>query len=130
MITVDTNILTRIITGDDPTTAIRAEALLQAQSNILIPKTVLLELEWVLRSGYGAEPRAIETAIQELLNMANVEVEDEPVLMQALDWNARGMDFADALHLASGGPNRKFVTFDKTLRRLAQRLGIVNVTAI
>ena len=51
MIAVDTNVLVRLLTGDDPAQTQRAVELF-AQESILIPKTVLLETEWVLRYSY------------------------------------------------------------------------------
>ena len=52
MIAVDTNLLVRILTNDDPIQARRAVKILK-NDDIFIPKTVLLETEWVLRHGYG-----------------------------------------------------------------------------
>ena len=51
MIAVDTNVLVRLLTGDDPAQTQRSVELF-AQESILIPKTVLLETEWVLRYSY------------------------------------------------------------------------------
>ena len=57
MIAVDTNVLVRLLTGDDPAQTRRAADLF-AQESILIPKTVLLETEWVLRYRYELAPIA------------------------------------------------------------------------
>jgi len=57
MIAVDTNVLVRLLTGDDPAQTQRAVELF-AQESILIPKTVLLETEWVLRYRYELAPTA------------------------------------------------------------------------
>ncbi len=51
MIGLDTNVLVRIIPKDDARQAIRAVKFLSAQDRVLPAKTVLLELEWILRSG-------------------------------------------------------------------------------
>ena len=51
MIAVDTNLLVRILTNDDPIQARRALKILK-NDEIFIPKTVLLETEWVLRHAY------------------------------------------------------------------------------
>ncbi len=51
MISVDTNLLVRILTNDDPIQARRAVRILRSD-DIYIPKTVLLETEWVLRHAY------------------------------------------------------------------------------
>ena len=52
MLAVDTNILARAITQDHPEQTARAATLLRSQE-IWISKTVILELEWVLRRSYG-----------------------------------------------------------------------------
>jgi predicted nucleic acid-binding protein len=54
---------------------------------------------------------------------------DPAVLIQALDWADRGMDFADALHLASAADCDAFASFDAELRRTAAKLGALTVRA-
>ena len=54
MIAVDTNVLVRLLTGDDLKQAAAARSLFAA-GPIWIAKTVLLETAWVLRSLYGFE---------------------------------------------------------------------------
>ena len=46
---VDTNVLVRYYLRDDPAQARLAEGVLSAGA-VFVPKTVVLELEWVLRS--------------------------------------------------------------------------------
>jgi predicted nucleic-acid-binding protein len=53
MIAVDTNILVRYLTNDDPQQARISANLLNSKEQIWLPKTVLLETEWVLRAVYG-----------------------------------------------------------------------------
>jgi predicted nucleic acid-binding protein len=59
-----------------------------------------------------------------------VDLEDAPAVAQALDWFTAGMDFADALHLASSGGAARFATFDKKLAATAKRLGTTQVIAV
>jgi predicted nucleic-acid-binding protein len=124
MTALDTNVLVRIITNDDRAQAARAANFLREQEQVFIPKTVLLELEWVLRSAYRIEPSAVVSALRDILSVSNVEIEDEAVVTHAIEWHERGMDFADALHVASAGRERNFATFDNRLRRKVRRLGI------
>lgn len=49
MIALDTNILARLVTNDDPVQAHEAAALIDAGKALFVPFTVTLELEWVLR---------------------------------------------------------------------------------
>ncbi len=66
MIAIDTNILVRIVTNDDPVQAQRATNILQNHA-IFISKTVLLELEWVLHFSYALERTMIASTLQKIL---------------------------------------------------------------
>ena len=59
---VDTNVLVRALVQDDPVQARRALALL-SHHQVFVPVTVILELEWVLRSRYGFAPAVIALAL-------------------------------------------------------------------
>ena len=97
---VDTNVLVRLLTGDDVEQTKRAVALFKKET-IFIPKTVLLETEWVLRRLYRLERIIVMSALRKLSGLANVEIEQPLIVTQALQWCEGGVDFADALHLAS-----------------------------
>ena len=130
MTTVDTNVLLRIIVHDDEQQAARASAFLDKQERIFVPKTVVLEVEWVLRSTYKVRRADILSSIRSFLGVNNVEVEDGPAVAQALFWYEQGMDFADSLHIASAGREFAFATFDAALQRMARRLEICKVIAL
>ena len=117
---VDTNVLVRLLTGDDAEQTQRAAALFRREA-IYIPKTVLLETEWVLRRLYRLESRAVTSAIRKVSGLANVEIEHPLAVTQALQWCDGGMDFADALHLASSHASEKFATFDTQLKKAAPK---------
>lgn len=123
MIALDTNILVRLVTNDDPPAAKKAAALLR-RGPVFIPKTVLLEMEWVLRHAYQLEKPAILTAFRTLLGLPGVEVEDSFTITTALEWYDNGLDFADALHTASSRHTKSFATFDKALIKAAKALTI------
>lgn len=118
---VDTNVLVRVFVHDDSR---QVAAVVQALSvePIFIPKSVLVEFEWVLRGVYGQSRIAIAAAIDGLLAKADVEVEDSIAIAQALQWFESGMDFADAVHLASSHHVTSFLTFDVSMRRRASML--------
>jgi predicted nucleic-acid-binding protein len=129
VIAVDTNIVVRVLTRDDVEQAPRARALLESGS-AFVPKSVVLETEWVLRSIYRFERPAILDGITRLLGLPGVEIEDRPLVARALDWYRHGLDFADALHLASSGRADAFATFDHALRHKARALtGTIPVVA-
>lgn len=48
----------------------------------------------------------------------------------ALDWYEQGMDFADALHLASSAKAVGFATFDEKLVKFARRLQAKRIVAV
>jgi predicted nucleic-acid-binding protein len=122
MIAVDTNVVVRILTDDDRAQVDRAEAMLR-RGAVLVPKTVLLESEWVLRAAYNIASAEIAAGLRRFLGLAGVAAEDAPAVAQALTWYEGGLDFADALHLASSAGASRFATFDRSLIRRAERLG-------
>ena len=129
MLAVDTNILVRFLTYDEPTQAARATALLRS-NEIWVSKTVLLETEWVLRRSYGFPPERVLGVLRDLSRTANIFLEDPPGVWQALEWFAAGFDFADAMHVASAASSRRFVTFDEKLIRRAKGRTAVDVTRV
>jgi len=120
---VDTNVIVRVFAEDDPEQADIADGVLAADA-VFLPKTVILEFEWVMRSVYRKPAAAIAAAVERMLETANVQVEDQTAVTRAVAWFRKGMDLADALHLASSGHADAFVTFDVDLRRQAGRLGV------
>ncbi len=121
MIAIDTNILVRLVTNDNPEQVQRAAKLLQ-NNEIFVSKTVILELEWVLRFTYDLDRSIILATVQKILTTDNFTVEHSTTIEQALHWYKQGMDFADALHLASSLHTDKFASFDKKFRNKATAL--------
>ncbi|MGA7884467.1 MAG: type II toxin-antitoxin system VapC family toxin [Acidobacteriaceae bacterium] len=126
MLAVDTNVVVRFLAKDDPKQSARAGEIIH-DNEIWIAKTVLLEAEWVLRSVYAYSPAWIEGGLRRLSGLPQVEVEDGLDVAEALDWFAAGMDFADALHLASSTGADGFATFDRKLAAQARRLTAIDV---
>jgi predicted nucleic-acid-binding protein len=77
----------------------------------------------VLRSEYRRTPGVIAASLRGLLDSANITIEAEDAIAQALAWFEDGMDFADAMHLASIPDDYKFATFDNRLRRKLRAIG-------
>ena len=121
MIAVDTNVLVRFLVRDEAGQAARAAELIRS-SEVWISKTVLLETEWVLRSLYDFAPRRLAGALRALAGLGTVFLEDAGAVAKALNWFEEGLDFADALHLASAGNAKQFATFDRKLARQARRM--------
>lgn len=120
MIALDTNVLVRLLTRDDPQQAAIAAEVMRGE-DLFVSKTVLLELEWVLRFTYRFEAAAINRALRGLLGLPTLTVEDSATVLDALDAHAAGLDFADALHLAASPKAATFATFDRKLAAHAER---------
>ena len=120
MIALDTNVIVRALTLDEPKQARRAAAILRSGPTF-VAKTVLIEVEWVLRKAYRFAPAAVNEALRKLVGLATLEVEDRPAVIQALAWHAAGMDLADAMHLASSTTATEFASFDAELAKRARQ---------
>jgi len=129
VISVDTNVLARLIVNDDAAQGKRAATLLRREE-VFIAKTVLLELEWVLRGAYKIERATILKALLGVLGLPNVIAEDSARIAAALRDYEAGLDFADALHLSSSIEANRFVTFDEKLCKRAKPLKSVEVTLL
>jgi predicted nucleic-acid-binding protein len=118
---IDTNVIVRLLTADDPVQAEAARRIVEA-GDIFIGVTVLLETEWVLRAGYGFGSQEIACGLRALAGLRGVAVEEPMQIALALDWMGAGMDFADAVHLARSHQCSAFVTFDRKLAKRAKDL--------
>ena len=128
MVAVDTNVVVRLVTQDHPAQAARSAAIFRS-GPVHIAKTVLLETAWVLRYAYDLDDKAIAHVLRGVAGLPNVELEDAGVVADALAALERGLDFADALHLASSGGATRFVTFDRRLVRRARDGAKIEVVA-
>lgn len=116
---IDTNVVVRYLTGDDPRQAARARAAVN-EGSVFVSTTVLLESDWVLRSVYGLASDEVAAALRAFSGLPGVTVEDPDLLMRALDQTEIGMDFADALHLGAAAHCETMLTFDRGFVRIAQ----------
>ena len=119
MIALGTNILVRLLVNDDPVQAEIARDLMKHPDGIFIGKTVLLELEWVLRQVYQVDKKTLTAGLTRLLGLPNATIEGVAQVAQAMRNFSGGMDFADALHLASTHSEMLSFTFDKKFAKLA-----------
>jgi predicted nucleic-acid-binding protein len=129
MIALDTNVLVRVVTADDPKQLEAALRVMQSEA-LWICKTVLLETEWVLRYTYELPPDVIQEAFRKLLGLPTLQVEQRGSVLQALSLYDKGMDFADALHLTSSREAERFATFDRNLAKLARAEGTNDLPAV
>jgi predicted nucleic-acid-binding protein len=129
MIAVDTNVLVRYVTHDDPVQGPQAMQALDDPQGVFVGKTVILELEWVLRAAYRLSRQAVETALLMVAGLPRVVLENPDQVALALDYYRQGLDFADALHYAASLAATSFHTFDARFANRGQGLGL-NVHAI
>ena len=126
MTAIDTNIVVRLLTGDDVAQCQKARSIFESH-NIFIPDTVILETECVLRFAYKFEPAAISAAFTKLLGLPNVRVSRPDFISKAIEWHRQGLDFADALHLVASQDAMQFLTFDAKLVRKAKGIAACRV---
>ncbi len=120
---VDTNVVVRYLTGDDPDQAARARAAIGA-GDVFVSTTVLLESEWVLRSVYGFAGKKVAVTLRTFLGLPGVTVESPVLLAEALARAENGMDLADALHLGAAAHCETMLTFDRRFIESARGLSI------
>jgi len=124
MLAIDTNVLVRFLVADDADQHDRAVAAIRGGA--WIATTVLLEVEWVLRSYYRQPATRIIQAFRGLSALPSVTLEHPERVSDALDAAQQGLGFADALHRAAATDCDAFVTFDQDLIRAAARVGGVS----
>jgi predicted nucleic acid-binding protein len=129
MLAIDTNIILRYLTADHPRQSRAAKTLIDSE-RVFVCTTVLLEAEWGLRSVYGFASVEVAKTLGAFAGLPNVTLEDATLSAKALRWAAGGMDFADALHLASAQGCEAFVSFDRRLARSADKLSDIGVRTL
>ncbi len=125
MISLDTNVLVRLLTNDDPRQAQKArEALDQAvqdQHRIWVSLVVACELVCVLQRLYGYEKAQILVALNALLKFPALEMENPKAIKRVLDELGRSSaDFADILLgiLSTDIGAAHVLTFDRKAAKL------------
>lgn len=103
MITLDTNVLVRLLVNDDKKQTAASLRALRGEDDVLLLNTVFQETVWVLQSVYKAGRDDVLEAARRILSIARPE---NPMVPRALEWFGEGMDFADALHLATASAAR------------------------
>lgn len=93
---VDTNVLLRALTEDDPLQTPLAKALLMQAREIAAPTLTLCEVVWVLRTGYGFSPAEAAAIIRQVADNPRVKV-DHAVVEAGLAMLDAGGDFADGV---------------------------------
>ena len=85
---------------------------------------MLLELEWVMRGFYELPDGDISRVLRALASIKHITLEDRDAVLVAVDAFDKGLDFADALHLARSARASGFATFDQRLAKRAKGLAL------
>jgi predicted nucleic-acid-binding protein len=125
MIGLDSNILVRYLTQDDPVQSPRATAILEhrltAENPGFISTVALAETVWVLERAYGFSDKEIASAIERMLQPDALVVEREHDVFTAVVALKKGTaSFSGALIAAVGTSLgcRHTLTFDRKALRL------------
>ncbi len=125
MIGLDTNVLVRLLTNDDPAQAEAAQRLLETQAGrdapAFVDRVALVELVWVLQRRYGYDRDAIADAVVALLRTPALRLEDAARVIDAVRIYRGGhADFADVMLVlgAREAGCTALATFDRRAARL------------
>lgn len=125
MIALDTNVIVRYLTQDDPDQAAAATAVFDGLTQDepgFVPTVVWAEIHWVLTRAYRFSADDVVDRLKGLSRSDEIRAEDSAAVDSAVDAARAGADFADALigAAAARAGCTDVVTFDK---RAASRLG-------
>ena len=123
MIGLDTNILVRYLTQDDPDQSRKAtneiEKGLSAGHMFFIADIVMCELVWVLETAYRYDRREIVPVLENILRTKQFQFENKDLLWKSLvDYRNKKGDFADHLIglVSHNAGCRETITFDAGLK--------------
>ena len=126
MIGLDTNVVIRYLTQDDPKQSAAASRLMEKSLSAAEPGyisiIVLVEIVWVLVSCYSMNRSQVAVVIENLLTTEQLRVEAAELVWRAMRRYAESKaDFSDALiaECAQAAGCRKTVTFDRAAASIA-----------
>jgi predicted nucleic-acid-binding protein len=123
---VDTNVLVRLVTRDNPTQLAAARAFVA--SGVWASQLVLVETAWVLQQTYGFDDDELVESLEMLLNHGSLVVQEVEAALAALALFKKrpALGFADCLILetARKAGHQPLGTFDRELGKVdgARRL--------
>ncbi|MDX8461211.1 type II toxin-antitoxin system VapC family toxin [Mesorhizobium humile] len=123
-ISLDTNVLLRLVVGDDPTQQQKAAQALEGAELVAISVQALCEFVWVLDRSYRVARPDISASIRRILDMRNV-VANRPTIEAGLAVLDAGGDFADGVIAFDGQwlGGETFVSFDRKAIKLVEGQG-------
>lgn len=136
MIGLDTNVLARYYIDDAADVQAQrqrlvARRLIESGQPLMVSKSVVLELEWVMRGYYAFKPSEVAAVLRHLLDQTHITIENRDQVEQALSNCEAGIDFADALHHASYRSCTSVASFDdRKFARRAKKLGLAPAVVV
>ncbi|RWB68282.1 MAG: PIN domain-containing protein [Mesorhizobium sp.] len=123
-VSLDTNVLLRLIVGDDEAQQQTAAETLERAELVAISVQALGEFVWVLDRSYQVARPDISVSIRRILDMRNV-VANRPTIEAGLAVLDAGGDFADGVIAFDGQwlGGETFVSFDKKAAKLVEGQG-------
>lgn len=124
-ITIDTNVLVRLLIDDNTHQQAMAVQTLDSANLVAIPTGVIMETVWVLSYSYKVPKTDILSMLRQLiLSIPKIRVIDDEVEAGFLMMEMNG-DFADAIHAYTGKRlgGDVFVTFDRQAASLLKNSG-------
>ncbi|MBT2373287.1 PIN domain-containing protein [Pseudomonas fluorescens] len=101
MIGLDTNVLVRYVTQDDPVQSAKASKLIESLTAAFpgfVSLVSVVELVWVLQTCYQSAKGEVVTVLETLLRTRELTIEHAEVIWQALRrFTTTKADFADCL---------------------------------
>jgi predicted nucleic acid-binding protein len=121
MIIIDTNVIIRYLTGDDPEKAKKFRSYLRKNSGLFVSDTVVAETYFVLTSFYKFSRDKVLSWLSDLICHPNIQC-DEGLLKEVIEIAAsHDVSFVDAYcaALARKQTNGKLLSYDKSIGKIA-----------
>lgn len=124
MIAIDTNVLVRFLTQDEPEQAAAANSVMRGLTSVgpgFVSREVMVELVWVLERAYRFSRVEVSAALEGLLAAVEIEVEAaDDVGTAVFLYRDDGFGFADLMIAAAArrAGAAKLITFDRKAARL------------
>lgn len=103
---LDTNIILRYLTWDEPKKAKKCEALfkkaIEGKEVLYTTTLVIAEVIWTLEKAYKLPKSEIVTHVQRILNTPNINLEEKDILLATIGlYELKKIDFIDAYNAIS-----------------------------
>jgi predicted nucleic-acid-binding protein len=121
---IDSNVLLRYLTWDDPEKAERCKELFKRLEfgieTAILSEMTLAEVIWTLQKFFKLEKSSIRDILKPILNFKGLKVQNREIILKALDMYANhNVDFPDAyISELSKKLKAKVYSYDKDLSRL------------